>query len=59
MMFAPLRLFALGREEECCLLGALLLVVNVSTERQRDRERQRGREEECCLLGALLLVSTL
>jgi hypothetical protein len=31
MMFAPLHLFALGREEECALLGALMLVVNVST----------------------------
>jgi hypothetical protein len=30
MMFAPLRLFTLGREEECSLLGALMLVVNVS-----------------------------
>jgi hypothetical protein len=31
MMFAPLHLFALGREEECALLGALMLVVNVSS----------------------------
>jgi len=30
MMFAPLHLFALGREEECALLGALMLVINVS-----------------------------
>ena len=27
-----------GRVEECCLLGVLLLVVNVSTERQRCTE---------------------
>jgi hypothetical protein len=32
MMVASFDLFSLGREEQCCLLGALLLVVNVSSQ---------------------------